>query len=58
MGRFTRGMDAGHGYLSGRCDALRVQRLSSYTLDGEEFAADPARPVMIRGGPPLTFVTL
>ncbi|MGH8665429.1 MAG: diacylglycerol kinase family protein [Burkholderiales bacterium] len=56
-GRFTPAMDAGRGYLSGRCDALRLQRLSSYTLDGEEFDADPARPVTIREGPRLTFLT-
>ena len=56
-GRFTTGMDAAHGYLSGRCDALRVQGLSSYALDGEKFHADPARPVMIRQGPALSFLT-
>ena len=57
-GRLVRGMDPGHGYLSGRCTALRVRRLSSYTLDGEEYAADPSQPVMIRQGPPLTFAKL
>ncbi|MPZ44806.1 MAG: hypothetical protein GEV05_15670 [Betaproteobacteria bacterium] len=57
-GRFTRDMDVRHGYLSGRCDALRVLRLSSYTLDGEEFDIDPARPVTIRAGSRLTFLTL
>jgi diacylglycerol kinase family enzyme len=57
-GRFVRGMDAAHGYLSGRCDALRVCRLSSYTLDGEEYTADPSQPVTIRQGPQLTFATL
>ncbi len=58
MGRFTPAMDARRGYLSGRCDALRVSGLSSYTLDGEEFDADPARPVTIREGERLTFLTL
>jgi hypothetical protein len=58
MGRFTRAMDAKRGYLSGRCDALRMLGLSSYTLDGEEFVADPARPVTIREGERLTFLTL
>ena len=57
-GRFTRGMDAEHGYLSGSCDALEVEQLSTYTLDGEEFTADPARPVMIRQGPAVTFLAL
>jgi hypothetical protein len=55
-GRFTPGMHAGHGYLSGRCRALRVSGLSSYTLDGEAFAADPVRPVSIREGPRLSFL--
>jgi hypothetical protein len=57
-GRFTDAMTAGRGDLSGRCEALRLTGLSSYTLDGEEFAADPARPVSIRPGPSLTFLTL
>jgi hypothetical protein len=55
-GRFTPAMQAG-GYLSGRCESLQVHGLSSYTLDGEEFSADPARPVTIRRGAPLTFLT-
>lgn len=55
-GRFTPAMQAGD-YRSGRCDSLRVHGLSSYTLDGEEFAADPAHPVTIRPGPALTFLT-
>ena len=55
-GRFTPAMQAGD-YLSGRCESLRVHGLSSYTLDGEEFEADPALPVTIRRGPPLTFLT-
>ena len=57
-GRFTPSMDAGRGYMSGRCDSLLVHKLSTYTLDGEEFEADPARPIAIRRGPPLTFLTL
>jgi hypothetical protein len=57
-GRFTAAMDTAHGYMSGRCAALTVRGLSSYTLDGEEFDADPARPVVLRSGPPLTFLTL
>ena len=51
-------MDAANGYLSGRSDRLCINRLSSYTLDGEEYAADPARPVLIRRGPQLSFVSL
>jgi hypothetical protein len=55
-GRFTPAMDAAHGYLSTRCDALRVRGLSSYTLDGEPFTADPARPVEIGLGATVTFI--
>jgi hypothetical protein len=57
-GRFTRSMDPARGYFSGRCDALRVLGLTRYTLDGEEFDADPTRPVLIRKGPPFSFLTL
>jgi diacylglycerol kinase family enzyme len=57
-GRFSPTMEAARGYLSGRCDVLRVRGLSSYTLDGEEFEADPARPVTIASGPRLAFLTL
>jgi hypothetical protein len=56
VGRFTPGTSAGRGYLSGRCRALRVCGLSSYTLDGEAFAADPVQPVAIGEGPSLAFI--
>ena len=55
-GRFAPAMDAAHGYLSTRCDALRVRGLSSYSLDGEPVAADPAGAVEISPGPTLTFI--
>jgi hypothetical protein len=56
----TRGRPGGAGGRSrgGRSDALQLRGLSSYTLDGEEFQADPARPVLIRTGPPVAFLTL
>jgi hypothetical protein len=57
-GRFAHGWDAARGYASGRCAALRVRGLSSYTLDGEELAADPGLPIDISPGPSLTFVSL
>lgn len=57
MGR-PRSGDAGDKLCHGRCDALHLHGLSSYTLDGEEFQADPARPVLVRSGPPITFLTL
>ena len=56
VGRFSPAMDPARGYLSGRCESLQVHGLSSYTLDGEEFTADPAHPVTIRRGAPLTFL--
>ena len=55
-GLFAHQMSAERGYLSGRCHGLSVLGLSSYTLDGEEFEADPARPVMIGEGRRLRFL--
>jgi hypothetical protein len=48
----------GRARLSGRCVALHVRGLSRYTLDGEEFNTDPARPVAIRPGRRINFLTL
>jgi hypothetical protein len=48
----------GRARLSGRCEALHVRGLSRYTLDGEEFSADPTRPVTIRPGRRIAFLTL
>lgn len=57
-GHFSERMDAERGYLSGRCERLEVLGLAGYTLDGEEFDSDPTRPVIIRTGPRICFLTL
>lgn len=56
LGRFSARMGVAQGYLSGRCERIEVQGLSSYTLDGEKFDTDPARPVVIRKGARLSFL--
>lgn len=56
IGRYTDAMDIGHGYLSGRCEELLVRGLEAYTLDGQSFRTDPARPVAIRAGPRFAFL--
>ncbi len=56
-GRFTAEMETGHGYLSGRCETLTVRGLATLSLDGQGFELDPARPVHIRAGPRIGFLT-
>lgn len=56
-GRFSERMDPARGYLSGRCERMEVRGLAGYSLDGEEFETDPARPVVITAGPRLCFLT-
>jgi hypothetical protein len=55
-GSYTAAMDTAHGYLSGRCGRIEVRGIDAYTLDGEEHAADPTLPLVIRAGPKLRFV--
>ena len=55
-GRFSGDMDGRRGYLSGRCQQLQLRGLERYTLDGEEFDADPTRPVLIREGMRIGFL--
>jgi diacylglycerol kinase family enzyme len=50
LGRFSERMGVDQGYLSGRCEYIELRDLRRYTLDGEKFDADPARPVLIRAG--------
>lgn len=57
-GHFSERMNAARGYLSGRCERIEVLGLAGYTLDGEEFDSDPTRPVIIRTGPRICFLTL
>lgn len=55
-GRFTKAMTLENGYLSGRCPHLQISGLRGYSLDGEGFDADPARPLSISPGPILRFL--
>jgi len=54
-GRYSTQMNAGGGYLSGRCERAEVTGLARYTLDGEMFECDPKRPVVVRVGALLRF---
>lgn len=54
-GRFSRAMTAADGYLSGSCEQAWITGLGGYSLDGEAFDTDPARPVLLRRGPRLRF---
>jgi diacylglycerol kinase family enzyme len=55
-GRFGQHMTPDGGYLSGGSEHIQVWGLRGYTLDGEEFACDPSKPVLIRGGARLEFL--
>lgn len=55
-GRFSKTMTTESGYLSGRCDSVRITGLGGYMLDGEPFDADPSRPIVVTAGPRLRFV--
>ena len=55
-GRYSEAMDINHGYLSGRCERFVVHGLDAYTLDGQSFRTDPARPVAIHTGPRIAFL--
>lgn len=56
-GHFLERMNVERGYLSKRCERLEVLGLSGYTLDCEQFDSDPRRPVLIKAGPRLCFLT-
>jgi hypothetical protein len=55
-GRFAPWMNTGQGYLSGRADRIEVTGLAGYVLDGEEYLADPALPLVMSCGPRLSFL--
>jgi hypothetical protein len=55
-GRYSEAMDINHGYLSGRCERFVVHGLDAYTLDGQSFRTDPARPVEVHTGPRIAFL--
>lgn len=54
-GRFSRSMNVAHGFLSGGSTRAEITGLHGYSLDGEAYDTDPARPVVIRRGPSLRF---
>ena len=56
-GRYSAFMNVDEGYLSDRCERLEITGLAGYTLDGEEFDADAARPLVITAGPRPRFLT-
>jgi hypothetical protein len=49
-GRFAAAMTPQRGVVSGRCTAAEVTGIAAYSLDGEPFAADPARPLRLESG--------
>jgi hypothetical protein len=49
-------MNPDSGYLSGRCNQVTINGLTSYMLDGEAFDVDPNQPVIIGTGPRLRFI--
>jgi hypothetical protein len=49
-GRFSDDMTQDQGYLSGRFTQVDVLGMSGYSLDGEMFVTDPARPVRLSRG--------
>ena len=57
MGGFSKRMTAERGYLSGHGERLEVLGVASYTLDGEEFDADPSRALVVTPGRRLQFLT-
>lgn len=56
LGRFSARLSPARGYLSGRCAHIEVLGMSGYSLDGEDFDTDPARPVRISTGLRLRFL--
>ena len=52
-GRYSAFMNVDEGFLSGRCERPESAGLAGCTLDGGEFRADPARPLVITPGPRL-----
>jgi hypothetical protein len=57
-GRYSESMNLDNGYLSGSCERLQITGLGGYSLDGEKFDTDPARPVAVTRGPRLRFLSL
>ena len=55
-GRFSTEMNYKTGYISGRCNNIIIQNLSSFVLDGQEFELDPREPLRVSAGPVFRFL--
>lgn len=55
-GYFHPALQPDTGYLSGRSDHMRIEGLTGFTLDGQEFDTDPDRPVTLSMGPEVHFL--
>lgn len=55
-GRFSEEMNDENGYLSGYCNNIVINNISSITLDGQEFDLDRDHPLEISPGPVFRFL--
>jgi len=55
-GRFSPEMNDESGYISGRCNTILINNLTSMTLDGQEFDLDGDHPLEISAGPVFRFL--
>lgn len=55
-GHYCAEMDLDHGYMSGRTTRLEIHGLAQFCLDGQEYAVDPACPLLITPGPIFRFL--
>jgi len=55
-GRFSADMKETNGYISGRCNTILINNLTSITLDGQEFDLDEKHPLEISSGPVFRFL--
>lgn len=55
-GRFGAEMNEKNGYISGRCNNIVINNISSITLDGQEFDLDRDHPLVISPGPVFRFL--
>lgn len=55
-GYYHRSLQPETGYLSGRSNHIRIEGLTGFTLDGQEFDTDPGRPLTLSMGPEVHFL--
>jgi diacylglycerol kinase family enzyme len=55
-GRYNTAMNVDTGYLSGRCELVRISGLRTVALDGQELELDPTVALEIRAGPEFQFL--